>query len=267
MPATHASERMPQFTHAAPPAAHAPAVGATHTLPWQQPAGHVDGSHTHAPPAHFCPALHAAAAPQWQLPSAAHASAFVTSHAEHDEPLSPHVASAFVWQTCAASQHPLGQLVALQVPPVQLPFMHVWAAPHAGPAPHRHAPDTEQLSAFPAAHAAQVSPGPAHADADSVWHTPPAQQPVLHDDESHTHVPPTHRVPAPQAAPAPQPHPPVVALHWSASLPSHATHIEPFDPHVDAVGCVQTVPLQHPFGHEVALQPQPVAPHDWPVAH
>ena len=62
---------------------------------WQHPPGQVVASQTHTPPVHFWVALHAAPAPQWQLPSAAHESDFVTSHTEHDEPLSPHAVSDF----------------------------------------------------------------------------------------------------------------------------------------------------------------------------
>lgn len=155
------------------------------------------------------------------------------AHAEHAEPPLPQAAAPWGWHTCAASQQPMGQLPALQVPPVHTPPVQVCAAPHAGPAPHRHVPCAEQPSALPIAHAAHAVPGAAQAPTASVVHVLPAQQPDGHDVASHTQAPPTQRWPGPHAEPAPHAQAPA-AVQPSATALLQATQAAPGAPHVAA---------------------------------
>ena len=132
-------------------------------------------------------------------------------------------------------------------PPLQQPFGQVWAS-------HEHVPVV--VSQTPFAQLAQSAPPAPHLVADSeayAMHVPPrdaVQQPPGHDVASQTQVPLAllHSWPAlqlPQAAP-PVPHWPLV------SLPNGT----------------QVLPLQQPFGQEVASHTH--APlcvlHSWPLA-
>jgi hypothetical protein len=122
---------------------------------------------------------------------------------EQPSPVVPHVAHA-----CPSTPHarPVGGLV--QMPSVQHPaqdvgvhshdpFMHTWPDAHSDPAPQRHPPEGEQLSARPGVHVTHAFPSVSHCMVEvGVTHvslpTVPLQHPVGHDAELHTHWPPTH---------------------------------------------------------------------------
>ena len=115
-------------------------------------------------------------------------------------------------------------------PPLQQPFGHVDEL-------HEHVPLAVSQRLF--AQAAHPAPAVPHCEPDCeayATHVFPLQQPFGHDFASHTQRP-------------------VLALH---SCPDgHAAHTAPPVPHEpfvsDAYGR-QVLPLQHPFGHDVASQ-------------
>ncbi len=77
------------------------------------------------------------------------------------------------------------------------PFMQTWPTTHWAPAPHRHPPDGEQLSASPAPHATHALPSVPQAPVEvGITQAPLLQQPVGHDAELQTHLPLTHSWPA-----------------------------------------------------------------------
>jgi hypothetical protein len=282
-------------------------------LPLQQPAGHELASQTHWPLVllHSCPA----------------------AHAPHDAPPTPHAAlvSEPYGTQVLPLQQPLGHEVASQMHwPAPL---HSWVAAHgahAAPAlphdvfdsllsasqvpalqqpghdvpPHEQAPPAH---ACPDAHALQATPpAPHRADDcdDCGTHVLPLQQPVAHDDASHTHCPVVvlHSCPvaqAPHVAP-PVPHdavdseaytshvpivPPlqqplgqVFALHEhrptvvSHSALPHAWQAAPPVPHSEADSLeygTHVLPLQQPFGHDTASHTHcpVVGLHSWPAVH
>ena len=130
-----------------------------------------------------------------------------------------------------------------------------WPAPQAAPAPHLHSPAEEHESAPVAEQAAQVAPGAAHAESDSVVHAPLSQQPSGHDVASHTHTPCEQWSPALHGAPVPQ---------WQVPEPSHVsvvsrlqvTQVEPATPHSASERVWHVALSQHPSGHDVASQTQ-----------
>jgi hypothetical protein len=164
------------------------------------------------------------------------------------------------WRQVLPEQQPVAQLAAVQV---HTPLEHTWPAPHAAPVPHRQAPP---LQAFVVpVHAAHAAPPVPHAAA--VWaapctHTPALQQPVGQLVASHTHAPPTHRWPAPQAALVPQRQAP--AVQRSPVVP-HEVHAAPAAPHAVAPVGVQTLPAQQPLGQLVASHTHAPPMQRWPV--
>ncbi len=259
-PAAHRSVVGGQTAHIAPPDPHAEAeVDVVHVVPLQHPDAHDVESQTHAPAKHRCPAPQLGLVPHRHDPSAEHASAVVASQAVHAEPATPHAATVLARQACVPSQHPAAQVVALQAPPVHTPAVHVWAAPHAGPLPHRQLPEVEHLSAMVGEQTAQVTPLGAQWVIDRAVQVAPLQQPVVHEVASQTHAPATQRCPVEHSALVPQAQVPL-AEQPSEVAGAQAVHSEPAEPHVDSVRAVQTFPAQHPVGQEVLVQTQPPAP-------
>ncbi len=110
------------------------------------------------------------------------------------------------------------------------------------------------VSHRPFVHDEHAAPPVPHIEADCevyATHVEPLQQPFGHEVALQTHWP-------------------VVVLHiWPVPHAAHATPPVPHDVFVsDAYGS-QVLPLQQPFGHEVASQTHcPVfLLHSWPVAH
>lgn len=140
------------------------------------------------------------------------------------------------------AQHPLGQVGQ----PEHAPPLQLWPMPHAL---QMLPPVPQAPGVFPAIH---VPP------------TIAVQQPP-HETLSQMHCPPEQRWPTAHCAPLPQRHAPPV--HASDRVASHAIHAMPLAPHVESDGELHVVPLQHPLGHDVALQRQAPPTHCWPTAH
>lgn len=217
-----------------------------HWFDWQHPLGQLVPSHTHAPFEHRWPAAHCAFEPQRHWPPV-HESARPVTQAVHVPPLVPHAARSitlhwFPWQ------QPDAQLVASQT---QAPETQRWPAPHAAFAPQRHAPPA-QVSAFEVSHAVHVPPPVPQAVRSISLHWFPWQQPDGQLVESHVHVPPMQRWPAPHAALAPQRHEP--PTHESAFVASQAAQVVPAAPQVLAVQVVHWLFWQQPEVQLVASQ-------------
>jgi hypothetical protein len=92
----------------------------------------------------------------------------------------------------------------------------------------------------------------------------PLQQPEGHEVESHTHMPPWHRWPAPHAGPLP--HRQAPPEHPSAVVVEHATQAAPPAPHAPTEDPGWHMPFwQQPLAHVAALQPaQALLVHAWP---
>jgi hypothetical protein len=85
----------------------------------------------------------------------------------------------------------------------------------------------------------------------------PLQHPIGHETESQIQVPPEQCCPAAHIVAPPQAHTP--ASHRSARIWSQETQAEPDMPHVFKAGAMQRLAaLQHPDGHEVPSQTQPL---------
>lgn len=85
--------------------------------------------------------------------------------------------------------------------------------------------------------------------AEGAWQSPlPSQHPVGHEALSQTQLPPTQRLPAPQAAPLPHLHCPEVQL--SAVVPQ-STQAPPLVPQALGEGVVHVLPVQHPEVHDI----------------
>lgn len=160
-------------------------------------------------------------------------------------------------------QQPVGHEVPSQT---QVLATQRWPSAHAPAAlPHRHAPVAEQLSER-ASQATQVEPALPHAASDRVEQVVPAQQPLGHDVASQVQSPLTQRWPPLHAPPVPQPQAPA-AVHLSDREASQTMQAPPLAPHVATPATLQTAPLQHPFGHDVASQIHVPPWQRWPVWH
>jgi hypothetical protein len=156
------------------------------------------------------------------------------------------------------AQQPSGQEIGSQT---QLPLKHRCPEPHADPPSQWHTPSTHASPVKPQSkHAAP--PMPQAAGFGGAIHVVPEQQPPGHEAALQTQAPPAQAWPAPHAGPDP---------HWqtpfaqeSAVVESHATHATPPVPQADALGVMQAVPAQHPFGHETESQTQVPFRHLWP---
>lgn len=80
----------------------------------------------------------------------------------------------------------------------------------------------------------------------------PEQQPPVHEDGVHEHVPSDVL----QACPNPQP------VQAAPPVPQEVEFWDPYGSHVPFVP-----PLQHPFGHDVASQMHTPALQRWPEGH
>jgi hypothetical protein len=123
------------------------------------------------------------------------------------------------------------------------------------------------LSAVPGAQGLHEPPSVPQARAEGVEQVVPEQHPVEHDVESQTHVPPEQCWPAAHSAVEPQAHVPLPE-HPFERVGSHDWHVEASAPHAPTeVGVVQTLPVQHPFAHDVESQTHVPPEQCWPGAH
>src|SRR5256885_748431 len=212
----------------------------------------------HVPATQACPSAQAGPAPHLHVPPV-QLLAVTALQAVHAAPPVPHAARDGVVHTVPAQQ-PAGPHVPPQArgPPTQ-----GCPAPHAGPAPHVHAPAVQPSAVEP--HAVHAPPAVPQAAAEGVVHVLPAQQPVGHDVPSQTHAPPRQCCPALQGGPVPHLQLPPVQL--SAVTALQAVHAAPPVPHAARDGVVHTVPAQQPAGHDVASQTQVPPTQCCPVAH
>ena len=109
------------------------------------------------------------------------------------------------------------------------PVEQIWPAAHCVFAPQRHMP-AAQVSLLVASHITQGAPPLPHDISDAAVQVLPAQQPFAHELALHTHWPPMHAWPAPQALPAPHLQAPMVQL--SVLVESHSAQAIPPRPHV-----------------------------------
>jgi hypothetical protein len=124
-------------------------------------------------------------------------------HAPPDEQPSPVVPHD--WQVWPPAPHALPVGGSVHTFPVQQPVMHdpgvhshdpltqTWPDAHAAPAPQRHPPEGEQLSACALAHWTHALPSVPQLVAEvGVTQSPSVQHPVGQEAELHTQWPPTH---------------------------------------------------------------------------
>ena len=105
---------------------------------------------------------------------------------------------------------------------------------------------------------------PHAAAAVPVWHWLPAQQPVAQLVASQMHIPPEHRCPTPQAAPAPQLQVPFTQLLAVVAL--QAVQTTPAGAHLAVEVETHELFSQQPLGQLVASQTHAPFMHRWPVA-
>jgi hypothetical protein len=120
------------------------------------------------------------------------------------------------------------------------------------PAPQRHAPAGEQLSARALLHTTHEAASVPQDVKPEFMHALFEQHPFGHDVELHTHAPLEQICPASHGGPDPHWQAPLV--HRSDWVGEHTVHAPPLVPHVEGACDSQVAPLQHPFGH-VALHP------------
>jgi hypothetical protein len=158
----------------------------------------------------------------------------------HAEPPLPHADGAALKQL-PLKQQPLGQVVALQLPPAHAAPTQL-AAPQAGFIPQRHTPSLEQLSALFELQVLQALPAVPHCDSEGVLHVP-EQQPFGHVPGPQAMVVQfpvgPHCWPSGQGLLVPHPHLPSVQMFERTS---HATHAAPFFSQVARAGVVHTPP-------------------------
>ena len=201
--------------------------------------------------------------PQAQTPVAEQASARLGSQATQVPPRVPHVASDAGLHTPLAQQPP-GQDWASQT---HAPLTHLVPAPQGAPLPQRQAPVTGlQLSVCARSQATHAAPARPQLPNVGATQAPPLQQPLGHDSASHTQLPATQLVPAPQAAFAPQRQPPALA-QLSAREASQVTQAAPPVPHAMAEpAVVQVEPEQQPPEQLDELQSAHTPPAQEPFA-
>jgi hypothetical protein len=212
----------------------------TQVFPWQQPLGHDVELHTHFEPRQTWPALHCGLPPQLQAPPDEQLSDLAMSHEEQAPPPAPQVPRDGV----------------SHVAPTQHPLAHV-----------SEQPSQTLLTQFALlGHVLQSEPPVPHAPGLlPCWHwLLLSQQPFGHDVPLQTHAPPEQICPGWHCASPLQVHAPPV--HPSAVAP-HAVHLPPPVPQVDVFSGSQTLPLQHPEGHDLASQTHPPFTHSCPGPH
>ena len=229
------------ITHAAPPVPHDASDGDMQLDPEQQPPGQVVGLQSaQAPPAQMRPAQ------SW-----------------HAAPPLPQLAPVVPGRQVVPAQQPLGHEVRSHT---HAPARQRWPAPHGTPAPHWHAPVAEQRSALPAVQAWQALPlAPQLSTVVGVLQTVPAQQPLAHENASHTQAPATQRWPLAHAALAPHAQLPA-AVQLSAVAGSHETQTAPAAPQRVSDRDTQVAPSQQPVGHDAVLHTQRPVTQRWPAA-
>jgi hypothetical protein len=97
------------------------------------------------------------------------------------------------------------------------------------------------------------------------WQALFAQQPPGQLAALHTQAPETQARPAPHGGPLAQPHTPVEQV--SVVSDGQTSQAAPPVPQVAREGGLHVVPLQHPFGQEVASQTQDPPMQRWPAKH
>ena len=163
-------------------------------------------------------------------------------------------------------QQPAGQDRASQI---QLPDAQRAPVAQAAAVPQRQVPVApSHESAVVDEQAAQACPPIPHAPGEAeVQVFPFKQQPLGHDAASHTQLPATQLLPAPQAGLAPHWHAPDDP-HMSARAGSQVTHAAPLPPQAIGPAGLQVGPEQQPaqFPELHALQTPPVQgppPQSW----
>ena len=137
-------------------------------------------------------------------------------------------------------QQPLGQVVALQVPPEHAAPRQV-LLPQGGNIPQRQAPSLEQLSALVELQVEQALPAAPHELNDGVLHEP-EQQPLGHEvglQATAMQLPPVHCSPIAHGGLPPHAHPPATQL---SDRRPHPTQAVPPSPQAPTVAEVQTAP-------------------------
>ena len=121
----------------------------------------------------------------------------------------------------------------------------------------------EQESAVAGSHGWQVlaAPVPQVFGKLGAMHTPLAQQPVGQDWALHTHAPPWHAVPGPQAGPPPHWQVPVRESQLSVVSAGQAWQVPPPTPQARGFPVLHTPLAQQPFGQDPASQTQMPATH------
>lgn len=178
---------------------------------------------------------------------------------EQPSPVVPHD-----WQVAPPTAHAVPVGGSVHTLPVQHPIAHdvevhrhappehTWPCAQAAPAPHRHPPEGEQLSASPAVHCVHMLPSvPQSLVEVGVTQVLPLQHPVAHEAELHTQWPLRHSWPDAQACPPPQLHCP--AVHPSAVTELHAMHAAPPVPQLPSDGVSQVAPAQQPEAQLAAV--------------
>jgi hypothetical protein len=233
--APHGAQLSPWRPHSGP------VGGETHVGPLQHPFGQVCALQTHAPDWQTCPAPHAADVPHWHTPEDEQLLDDDATQPTHVAPSVPQLLMVDISQVVPL-QHPLGHEVELQThePPEQTcPLVHAAFAPH-------WQPSEPQAFALVMSHAEQAAPLVPHVVKDDVSHAAPAQHPVGQFWGVH----PVHTCDV---------------QVWGEGQPEQ---VEPCVPHAAVVvPAMQTFPLQHPLGHELALQTHTPPEQICPLTH
>jgi hypothetical protein len=259
MPPSHEAQSAPPVPHCAEvlPVWHRP-------VPSQQPDAQLVASHLHTPATQCWPVAHGPLImPHAHAPLVQRSERL--SHAPHIAPEAPQldVVSLATATQVVPLQHPPGHDDALHT---HAPDTQVWPAAHAASVPHLHTPLVQVLvDPEHGPHARPPVPHePAFCEAKGT-HAPALQQPLGQLVASHTHAPPTQRVPLAQGAVAPHLQAPPVQRSDVAPQSMHAV---PAAAHwLDVVGETQTPLAQQPPGQLAGVQVQLPPSQDWPAAH
>lgn len=218
-----------QATQEPPPRPQLVTDAALQTPLAQQPLGQDCALQIQAPPMQTVPLPQGGPLPQVQAPATGSQPSLVAAlQATQPRPPTPHAVATGTWQTLPAQQPP-GHDCALQT---QAPPTQVVPAAQPGPAPHRHSPAAEQVSARAGSQVTQAAPPVPQAAVDGVAQEEPEQQPPgQFMGLQSLHTPPAQMRP-------PQ-------LWQSAPTVPQAVLLVPVR---------QTLPEQHPLEQEVASQ-------------
>lgn len=169
-------------------------------------------------------------------------------------------------QTSLGSQHPVGQLAAVQR---HAPLRQRWFTPQGTPeVPQLHAPLRQRSASSPsqAAHAPPSAPQVLTLIAPGSTQAPLAQHPPGHDCGVQVQVPAWQTSPAPHTrADPPQRQSPEAQV---SVVGGQVMHWLPAAPHLEAsVAVTHWPPLQQPVGQLVTSQVHMPLTHRWPGAH